>query len=428
MIAYIIITIFLLWLSRKIKNPLITLLIGIFMILLYQSSNIGEFINSFIPILNINNLLYNHRLLFLIVILFIYLHIATLNTVGLSDKVSYYVTKVGSRVNNLYALCLSPFGDYIEIEHQNAINPIYRNNSKTLSFLFIGSTSFIISYVILSTLLSVNQSFGIILATSFMVITIVLYNLVKILLNKNETKVDYVEKNITGVGFVKMRFLLSVIFFITVFITLFMFILGYYLLQGLALGLLCSLVFSVIYVDSHLFNSNQLDERNLFNNLIEQIYKWIQLFLLVFVLITFITLSIQVYTINWQVTYSDLIYYFLIVIAICIIVSCVSDNYIYVPAIAIPLIVPILNLVSSNECLIVVACLLASLQVIYYIRDIKFSKKHLSNVITPILLALISVVVIILFYLTHNLIVCYVTILVSVIILNLVNKFRKQRG
>ena len=71
MIAYIIITIFLLWLSRKIKNPLITLLIGIFMILLYQSSNIGEFINSFIPILNINNLFYNHRLLFLILILFI---------------------------------------------------------------------------------------------------------------------------------------------------------------------------------------------------------------------------------------------------------------------------------------------------------------------------------------------------------------------
>lgn len=428
MIAYIIITIFLLWLSRKIKNPLITLLIGIFMILLYQSSNIGEFINSFYPILNINNLLYNHRLLFLIVILFIYLHIATLNTVGLSDRVSYYVTKLGSRINDLYALCLSPFSEYIKIEHQSSINPIYRNNSKALSFLFIGSTSFIISYVILSTLLSVNQSFGIILATSFMVITIVLYNLVKILLNKNETKVDYVEENVTGVVFIKMRFLVSVILLITMLVTLLMFILGYSLLQGLALGLLCSLVFSVIYVDSYLFNSNHLDERNLFNNLIEQIYKWIKLFILVFVLITFITLSIQVYTINWQVTYSYLIYYFLMVIAVCLIVSYVSDNYIYVPAIAIPLIVPILNLVSSNERLIVVACLLASLQVMYYMKNINFSKKHLSKVITPIILAIISVVVIILFYLTHNLVVCYVTILVSVIILNLVNKFRKQRG
>lgn len=428
MIAYIIITIFLLWLGRKIKNPLITLLIGIFMILLYQSRNILQFSNSIIPMLDINNLLYNHRLLFLIIVLLLYLHVATLKTVGLQEKITHYISKIGTKVGDLYSLCLAPFSDFVDVDKNTIINPVYLNNKSSLSFLFIGSSTFIISYIILSTILSVNESFQIVLSAGFMAISLLLYNLINIIFSKNDNKIDATNITASGTDFFNMRFLVLTIMGITAAITIGMSFFGYYLLEGLALGLLCSLLFSVIYVDSHLFDSKLLDERNLFNNLLNQLYKWIKLLILVFALITFITLSIQVYTNNWEVTYSQVVYYFIIVVAISIMVSYLSDNFIYVPAVVIPLIIPILNLVSSGERIIVVACLFASIQVVCYLRNLHINKISFNKLFIPVSLISINIIVIVMYYLTHNLLICYVTIFVGVILLNVVNKLRKRHG
>lgn len=428
MIAYIIITIFLLWLGRKIKNPLITLLIGIFMILLYQSRNILQFSNSIIPMLDINNLLYNHRLLFLIIVLLLYLHVATLKTVGLQEKITYYISKIGTKVGDLYSLCLAPFSDFVDVDKNTIINPVYLNNKSSLSFLFIGSSTFIISYIILSTFLSVNESFQIVLSSGFMAISLLLYNLINIIFSKNDNKIDATNITASGTDFFNMRFLVLTIMGITAAITIGMSFFGYYLLEGLALGLLCSLLFSVIYVDSHLFDSKLLDERNLFNNLLNQLYKWIKLLILVFALITFITLSIQVYTNNWEVTYSQVVYYFIIVVAISIMVSYLSDNFIYVPAVVMPLIIPILNLVSSGERIIVVACLFASIQVVCYLHNLHINKISFNKLFIPVSLISINIIVIVMYYLTHNLLICYVTIFVGVILLNVVNKLRNRHG
>lgn len=435
MIVYLIIAALMIIINYKIRNSFFTILLGASLILLYNSPQISDFITNIIAAMDFTSFLYNHRFLMVLVLLMSFLLFQIYITIGINQKANYYLTKPMSRFTNMISLGLSMFSDSIKLTRPNVTNKYYLFNVRNLSILYTGSSSFIVSYVLISQFLPVANSYQAILVSSLVVIGLIFFNLVLIATNSiKQPKIDEVnftqseEQKFPDTK--KLTLINILLIFVGVALSV---VVGKIILFGLLIGLVMAFIFSVVYVDLYLHKHNQRDERVLLRNLLTGVSSWFKLCLYLISIIIFTNVCITYFTSFWQVSFYNLNCYFVIILVIALIIALVVPSRIIPVVLTIPMLLPIINLLTMHERIIYLGVFVGWLMIILFIKQqLTLKRNHELNVnyqlyLTIIISFIVSTIIsMILMIMTSSLICGYVVLMVllsiSLIIIKVVSK------
>lgn len=436
MLVYILIIAFMLFLYAKLKHELFAMMMGIIMIILFNSTQINDFVINMIAAIDFKTVLYNHRFLMAIILLLIFLIYQIYQTIGFNEKANFYLTKPMNTKTNLLSMVLAPFSDFIKLTRPQVTNKYYLYGSYILSGLFIGSSSFIASYYLITEFLTIQNSLYTILVCSMVGIGTVVLSCLFIVSRGVNGYVDDSETLTvhTPQSFDNMKKMTLINAFLLVIGIAFGVISGKIILFGLAVGLLLCFFFSLFYVDNFLHKHNQRDERVLLRNLLTGCADWFKLVLFLVMVVIFTNIAINSFGSYWQINYYHLYLYLSLIIGLLFIINIFIDNRLMPLILTFPLLVPLMNMLGTQDKMLFLGIYLGCSYLFSFIRkQVSLYLNHELQVdfkqylVVMVLASLSFIVSLIVMLLTTSIILGYIVLIVLLIVIMIINKIIIKR-